>query len=208
MVEREHVDARRFAPATARNREPILGVLRPALPAAGLVLEVASGSGEHVVAFARALPGLVWQPTDSSAEARASIAAWAAAEGLENIRPPLDLDAASPRWPLDRADAVLCINMIHISPWAATEGLMQGAVRLLAPGGLLYLYGPFRRADVPTAPSNEAFDADLRCRDPRWGLRDLDAVADCAASAGLLLEATADMPANNLSVLFRRSRTG
>ena len=179
-------------------------MLRSALPASGLALEVASGSGEHAVAFARAFPDLVWQPSDPSPEARASIAGWSAAEGLANIRPPLDLDATQPAWPIDRADAILCINMIHISPWAATEGLMRGAGRLLAPGGLLYLYGPYRQSGVATAPSNEAFDADLRRRDPAWGLRQLDAVGDCAAAHNLALDRVVAMPANNLSVLFRR----
>ena len=197
-------DPRRFAPATARNREPILDVLRTLLPAEGVVLEIASGSGEHIAAFARAFPALDFQPSDPSPEARASIAAWIAAEGLANIRPPLDLDVMRDRWPIDAANAILCINMIHISPWAATEGLMRGAGRLLAPNAPLYLYGPFRRAAVPTAPSNEAFDADLRRRDPRWGLRDLDAVAACAKAHGLLFERLVEMPANNLSVIFRR----
>jgi SAM-dependent methyltransferase len=200
----QHADARRIAPATARNREPILAVLRPQLPAAGTVLEIASGSGEHVVAFARTLPDLVWQPSDPSPEARDSIAAWTAAERLQNVRPPLDLDVSMSDWAVDDVDAVLCINMIHISPWGATEGLMRGAGRLLEPGGLLYLYGPFRRSGVATAPSNEAFDSDLRRRDARWGLRDLEAVADCAGAEGLILEQVVDMPANNLSLLFRR----
>lgn len=195
---------RREAPAAARNREPILDVLRPALPASGRVLEVASGTGEHVVHFAKAVPHLEWQPSDLSPEARASIAAWIEAEGLASVRPPLALDAAAPVWPLARADALLCVNMLHISPWEATRGLMRGAAALLGPGGLLYVYGPFRRAGVPTAPSNEAFDADLRRRDPRWGLRALEDVAACAASAGLGLERVVDMPANNLSLLFRK----
>ena len=196
---------RRFAPAATRNRDPILAVLRPLLPAAGTVLELASGTGEHIVHFARALPHLAWQPSDPSPEARASIAAWIAAETLANVRPPLDLDASAPAWPLGTVDAILCINMVHISPWAATEGLMRGAGAHLAAGGLLYLYGPFRRADVPTAPSNEAFDADLRSRDPRWGLRDLETVRETAAAHGLRFEAIAEMPANNLSVIFHKA---
>jgi hypothetical protein len=183
---------------------PILEVLRPLLPARGLVLEIASGSGEHVVAFARALPNLVWQPSDPSPEARASIASWLAAEALPNIRAPLDLDVVRASWPIDAADAILCINMIHISPWRATEGLMRGAAALLPPGGLLYLYGPYFQRDVPTAPSNMAFNADLRMRDPDWGLRELDAVEECASSHGLWLEQAVAMPANNLSVVFRR----
>lgn len=196
-------DLRLVAPAAARNRDPILDVLRDALPPAGVVLELASGSGEHIVHFARALPALQWQPSDPSPDACASITAWTAAEGLDNIAPPLALDAAG-EWPAVRADAILCINMIHISPWAATEGLMRGAGAILPPGGLLYLYGPYRRAGVPLEPSNAAFDADLRARNPAWGLRDLDNVSACAAEHGLRVEAVLPMPANNLSVLLRR----
>lgn len=192
----------RHAPATARNRDPILAVLRDVLPERGLVLEVASGTGEHAAAFAAALPALDWQPSDPDAEARASIDAWCA--HTSNVRPALALDAAAADWPIDRADAILCINMVHISPWAATEGLMAGAERLLAPGAPLYLYGPYRRAGVPTAPSNEAFDADLKARNPAWGLRDLADVTALASARGLLLDRVVDMPANNLSVVFRR----
>lgn len=195
-------DPRRHAPATGRNREPILAVLRESLPARGLVLEVASGSGEHVVHFAQSFPALVWQPSDSDAEARASIAAWAA--GLANIRPPIALDAAAAIWPIAAADAILCINMVHISPWTATEGLIAGAGRLLAAGGLLYLYGPYRQGDAMSA-SNAAFDADLRARDPDWGIRDLEAVAALGAAAGLGLERIVEMPANNLSLLLRKA---
>jgi len=197
-------DHRQQAPAAARNRDPILAVLRGVLPRTGTVLEVASGSGEHVLHFARALPGLVFQPSDPNPEARRSIAAWAAESGLANLRPPLALDAAAPPWPLTAADAVLCINMIHISPWAATEGLLRGAAAILPPGGPLYLYGPYRRAGVATAPSNEAFDRDLRGRDPAWGLRALENVAILAATAGFSAPAVTEMPANNLSVVFRR----
>ncbi|WP_198370673.1 DUF938 domain-containing protein [Roseomonas rosulenta] len=197
-------DARREAPAVARNRDAILAVLRGILPAYGLVLEVASGSGEHTLHFAPALPDLTFQPSDPDPEARASIDAWCA--GVANIRPALALDAAAPDWPVDRADAVLCINMIHIAPWAACEGLLRGAARLLPAGAPLVLYGPFRRAGVPTAPSNEAFDADLRARDPAWGLRELEAVSAAAAAAGFGPPAVTPMPANNLTVAFRRSR--
>jgi SAM-dependent methyltransferase len=197
-------DHRQQAPAAARNRDPILAVLRGVLPRTGTVLEIASGSGEHSLHFARALPGLVFQPSDPNPEAQGSIAAWAAESGLANLRPPLALDAAAPSWPVTAADAVLCINMIHISPWAATEGLMRGAATILPPGGPLYLYGPYRRAGVATAPSNEAFDRDLRQRDPAWGLRDLEAVAALAAAAGFSGPAVTEMPANNLSVVFRR----
>lgn len=197
-------DDRRSAPATLRNRDPILGVLRPALPETGLVLEIASGTGEHTMHFAAAMPALRWQPSDPSPDARASIAAWASAAGLANVLPPLDLDAASEAWPITRADAVLCINMIHISPWEATEGLMGGAARVLAPGQPLYLYGPYRRPGRALEPSNAAFDADLRRRDPRWGLRDLDVVMACAEASGLLFDRVIEMPANNLSVIFRK----
>lgn len=197
-------DRRQQAPAAARNRDPILAVLRGVLPETGTVLEIASGSGEHVLHFARALPGLVFQPSDPNPEARRSIADWAATSGLANLRPPLPLDAAAPSWPVTAADAVLCINMIHISPWAATEGLMRGAAAILPPGGPLYLYGPYRRAGVATAPSNEAFDRDLRGRNPAWGLQDLEAVAAVAAAAGFSGPAVSEMPANNLSVVLRR----
>jgi hypothetical protein len=199
-----HDDARRVAPATLRNRDPILGVLRPALPAAGLVLEVASGTGEHVMHFARHMPDLEWQPSDPSPAARQSIAAWAAAERLANVRAPLDLDAAREVWPVAGAAAIVCINMIHISPWEATEGLMRGAGRLLATGSLLYLYGPYRRPDRWLEPGNASFDLDLQARDPRWGLRELDDVIGCAARQGLALDGLIDMPANNLSVFFRK----
>jgi SAM-dependent methyltransferase len=197
-------DHRQQAPAAARNRDPILAVLRGVLPETGTVLEIASGTGEHSLHFAAALPGLVFQPSDPNPEARSSIAAWAAASGLANLRPPLALDAAALPWPVTAADAVLCINMIHISPWAATEGLMRGAAAILPPGGPLYLYGPYRRAGVATAPSNEAFDRDLRGRNPAWGLRDLEAVATLAEKEGFSGPAVTEMPANNLSVVFRR----
>jgi SAM-dependent methyltransferase len=195
-------DPRRFAPATERNRAPILERLRRCLPPAGLVLEVASGSGEHCAHFAAALPGLDWQPTDRDADNRASIDAWCA--GLANVRPALALDATAAAWPVARADAVLCINMIHIAPWAAAEGLLRGAARLLPSGAVLVLYGPYRRDGVPTAPSNEAFDASLRARDPAWGLRRIEAVASAAAGAGFAPPAVTEMPANNLLLAFRR----
>jgi SAM-dependent methyltransferase len=197
-------DARRFAPAAARNREPIRDVLRGCLPASGTVLEVASGSGEHAIAFAAAFPGLVWQPSDPDPANRASIAAWIEASAPGNLLAPLALDATSARWPLESADAVVCINMIHIAPWAACLGLVAGAARLLAPGGLLFLYGPFRRDGAHTAPSNASFDADLRARNPEWGVRDLGEVSAAAEAAGFGPAETVAMPANNLSVLFRR----
>ncbi|MCJ2178842.1 DUF938 domain-containing protein [Novosphingobium album (ex Hu et al. 2023)] len=197
-------DARRQAPAAARNRDPILAVLREVLPPSGLVLELASGTGEHAVHFARALPGLVWQPSDPDADARESIGAWRGTEALTNLLPPVALDAAAPLWPVETADAVVCINMIHISPWASTEGLMAGAGRLLAPGHPLVLYGPYRRAGHPIEPGNQAFDEDLKRRDPRWGLRQLEDVRACAKEHGLVLERYVEMPANNLSVIFRK----
>ena len=197
-------DARRSAPHVARNAEPIADVLRGILPDAGLVLEVASGSGEHVLHFARAFPTLTWQPSDPDPGALASIAAWKAEAGLGNVLEPIRLDAAA-TWPAVEADAILCINMVHISPWAATVGLMRGAGLLLPAGCPLYLYGAYRRAGVPTAPSNEAFDQSLRSRDPQWGLRDLDDVVAEAGKHGLTLESVVEMPANNLSVVFRRS---
>lgn len=198
-------DDRRFAPATERNRRPILDVLRQVLPPQGLVLELASGTGEHAVHFARALPDIAWQPTDPTPEALSSIAAWAASAALPNLLAPLALDATQDDWPVDRADAVVCINMIHISPWQATEGLMRGAAGILPAGAPLYLYGPFRRGARELEPSNRAFDDDLRRRDPRWGLRELSEVTRCAATHGFAPSDVVEMPANNLSVVFRRT---
>src|SRR5258707_4816096 len=197
-------DARRYAPATLRNREAILAVLARALPPRGLVLEVASGSGEHVVHFAAALPALEFQPSDPDPASRASIDAWAADASLPNLRPALALDAESEIWPLAAADAVLCINMIHIAPWRACRGLIRGAARILGAGGVLYLYGPYKRAGSPTAPSNAEFDFGLRTRNPEWGMRDLEAVAELATVAGFSAPAVEAMPANNLSLVFRR----
>jgi SAM-dependent methyltransferase len=194
---------KRHAPATERNREPILAVLREELPAVGTVLEIASGTGEHAVHFARALPGLRFQPTDPDPDSVASIAEWRAETGLENLMAPIHLDAAAETWPVECADAILCINMVHISAWAATRGLMRGAGRLLAAGGPLILYGPYRRTGVPTAASNEAFDESLRTRNPQWGLRDLEAVEAEAAKNALRLERVVELPANNLTVVFR-----
>lgn len=198
-------DHRRHAPAVARNRDPILAVLREVLPQTGLVLEIASGTGEHAVHFAAALPELSWQPSDPDPDARASIAAWRNSEAVPNLLAPIQLDAASSAWSLAQADAIVCINMIHISPWQATEGLMAGAARLLSAGQPLFLYGPFRQAAHPVEPSNQAFDDDLRQRDRRWGLRHLDDVRACAEARGLKLNRVEDMPANNLSVVFRKA---
>ena len=195
----------RTSPSTARNRDPILLVLRPRLQREGLVLEIAAGAGEHAAYLAAALPGLRWQPTDPDPEALASIAAWRDHLALPNLLAPLRLDAADPDgWPVDRADAIVNINMIHISPWTATQGLMTGAGRLLPPGGLLYLYGPYIESGVDTAPSNLAFDDSLRARNPEWGIRRLDEVVALAKGQGLSLAERIAMPANNLSLVFRR----
>lgn len=196
-------DARRHAPATERNREPIAGILRTLLPEQGTVLEIASGTGEHAIHFARAFPQLDWQPSDPDPAAIASIRAWAETARLPNLRPPLTLDASADRWPVEQADAILCINMIHISPWEATVGLMTNAAKLLPPGAPLILYGPYLQQGVETAPSNLAFDESLRQRDSRWGLRQLEDVVTLAESVGLRLEAVHAMPANNLIVVLR-----
>jgi hypothetical protein len=197
-------DVRQFAPATQRNRDPILQVLQSILPEMGIVLEIASGTGEHAVHFARGMPLLIWQPSAPEAGSRASIDAWAAGAGRPNLRAAIDLDASAPEWPVTKADAIVCINMVHISPWKSTQGLMAGAERLLVKGAPLFLYGPYRRQDVPTAPSNVAFDENLRSRDPRWGLRDLETVVALADEHGFVLEKVIEMPANNLAVIFRR----
>lgn len=198
------MDARNSAPAALRNRDPILAMLREALPPAGLLLEIASGSGEHALHWARHLPGWTIQPSDADPAARASIDAWAREAPPGRLRPALALDAAAAAWPIARADAVLCINMIHIAPWAATPGLLRGAARCLAPGAPLILYGPFRRAGQMLEPSNAAFDASLKQRDPAWGLRGLEEVAAEAAGAGFGPADLHPMPANNLGVVFRR----
>jgi Protein of unknown function (DUF938) len=198
-------DARRYAPATVRNRGPILDVLRRYLPSQGLVLEIASGSGEHITHFAAASDArLIFQPSDPDQGARSSIDAWVKTLGVTNVRPVIALDAAAEAWPIDRADVVLSINMIHIAPWNAAIGLMRGAARVLPAQGTLYLYGPFRRGGRHTASSNEAFDRDLRNADPAWGVRDLEAVAALAAAQGFSAPIIEEMPANNLSVIFRR----
>lgn len=192
------VDPRRHAPATLRNRDAILAALRRHLPAQGVVLEVASGTGEHAAFFAAGLGGVRWQASDPDPDARASIDAYAAPGAL----PALALDAAAWPWPIAAADAVVCINMIHIAPWAATLGLLRGAAAVLSPGGPLLLYGPFRRDGAHTAPSNAEFDAGLRAEHPAWGVRDLEAVV--AAATGFGPPAVEAMPANNLVVVFRR----
>lgn len=200
------MDQRRHAPAAERNKQPILDVMRRVLPASGTVLEVASGTGQHVAHFASALPALTWQPSDRTDQEFASIVAWCASTVASNARPPLVLDVTREPWPLATVDAIFCANMIHIAPWQACLGLLRGAGRHLAPGAPLVLYGPFRIGGEHTAPSNAAFDADLRARDPAWGVRDLDEVARVAASHGLELEERVAMPANNLTVILRRRR--
>jgi hypothetical protein len=192
------------APPVARNRDPILAVLRRCLPARGTVLEIASGTGEHAVHFAAALPGLRWQPSDQDADARASIEAHRAVAGLPNLLPAINLDVCQWPWPLAAADAVVCINMIHIAPWAAAQRLMAGAAQLLAAGDVLFLYGPFMEGGRHTAPSNAAFDASLKARDPAWGVRDLGEVRRLADEHGFDFAERVAMPANNLSVIFRR----
>jgi hypothetical protein len=194
--------AARHAPATARNRDPIAALLAEALPDSGLVLEIASGTGEHCAYFARRFPALTWQPSDPDPGGRESIAAWCA--GIDNVRAPLDIDAAKPDWPIDGADAMLCVNMVHISPWEATLGLMAAAGRLLPRGAPLILYGPYLRDGVETAPSNLAFDQSLKARNPAWGLRRLAEVAAEAERNGLTLEREVEMPANNMTLIFRR----
>ncbi len=202
FYEAEGAGARRSAPAALRNREPIAAVLREWLPPTGTVLEIASGSGEHAVHFAREFPQLEWQPSEVNRDALASITAWRAHADLRNLRAPIALDAAASDWPTARADAILSFNMVHISPWSAARGLIAGAGRLLGPGTPLILYGPWFEQGIAPAPSNLAFDADLRVRDPAWGLREVEAFA--AAAPRFALEQRRAMPANNLMLLFRR----
>ena len=197
-------DGKAHAPAAARNREPIAEVLKAVLPSSGTVIEIASGTGQHGAHFARLFPRLRWQPTDRDSGALESIAAWREEAGLANLLPPLALDAESADWPVAEADAVVCINMVHISPWPATVGLMRGAGSLLSPGAPLVLYGPYIRDGVPTAPSNLAFDESLRHRNPQWGLRTLEAVRAEAEKNGFAFERLVEMPANNLTVVFRK----
>jgi SAM-dependent methyltransferase len=199
--------ATRSAPAAMRNREPILQVLRNVLPQSALVLEIASGTGEHAVWFSKALSGLTWQPTDMDLEALKSIEAWRNTMGLPNLLPPLRLEAEAETWPVAHADAVVAINMVHIAPWSATQGLIAGAARVLTPEGLLFLYGPFREGGMHTAATNAAFDADLRARNPSWGIRDLDEITALASRHGLQAPERIAMPSNNLSVVFRRLPT-
>ena len=200
-------DARQYAPAAERNAGPILAVLDPHLPPVGTILEIGSGTGQHVIAFAAAHPQLSWLPSDPDPTARASIAAWTAAADLANVRAPLDLDVTAEDWTraLDQSlQGIVCINLLHIAPWAACAGLLAGAGRLLERGAPLYLYGPFKQGGRHTAPSNAQFDRYLRLCDPAWGVRDLEAVVECAADTGLDFLGQEPMPANNLSIILRR----
>jgi hypothetical protein len=193
------------APAAERNKGPILEVLRTLLPPTGTVLEIASGTGQHVVHFARALPGLHWMPSDAAAQARRSIAAWLASERLPNVAPPIELDVLERPWAVTGPiDAIVCINLIHISPWPVTTALFAEAREKLCESGLVYLYGPYKQQGRHTAPSNEAFDRSLRAQDPEWGVRNLEDVVETARSTGFEHLTTVEMPANNLSVAFRR----
>ncbi len=195
------------SPPVARNRDPILDVLRRVLPASGTVLEIASGTGEHAVHFAAALPGLAWQPTDVEPDALRSIVAYRASAGLANLSVPIELDVRRLPWPVERADAIVSINMIHIAPWTAAEALMDGSGRVLAPGGLLFLYGPFLENGREPAPGNVAFDQWLQERDPDWGIRRLDRVLSLAGRHGLQLRERVEMPANNLSLVLTREES-
>ena len=199
-------DGRWFTASAERNKGPILALLERIFPRTGLVLEIGSGTGQHVAHFARALPDLNWQPSDSDALLRDSIGSWVRRENLGNVRAPVDLDVCRFPWPVVHANAVLCINMIHVAPWAATEALLTGAKDVLNHGGVLFLYGPYRRFGRHTAPSNQAFDTQLRANDPAWGLRDLEAVIELAAITGFELAEIVVMPANNFSVVLLKRR--
>jgi SAM-dependent methyltransferase len=198
------LDERRHAGAAERNREPILNVLREVLPERGVVLEVASGTGQHAAHFAAALPALTWQPSELDHGMHPSIAAWT--RGVSNVLPPLALDATTDPWPVPALAGVFNANMIHISPWEVCVGLFRGAARHLDPGGVLVTYGPYRIGGRHTSESNAAFDQRLRETDPRWGVRDLEAVCEVATANGLAFERRFQMPANNQTLLFRKAR--
>jgi hypothetical protein len=200
------LDLRRYAPATERNREPILAILRQVLPATGTILEISSGTGEHCVFMAPQLAPRHWLPSDPNPDARSSIGAWQQSAPCDNIYPPIDLDASSSEWLVSSKEpitAIVNINMIHIAPRSAYLGLFAGASRILPIGGILYLYGPFKQAGVHTAPSNAAFDESLRSQNPEWGVRDLEEITVVAHSHNLELQQVYPMPANNLSVVFK-----
>jgi SAM-dependent methyltransferase len=199
------MDARESAPSAERNKQPILDVLVRVLPSCGLVLEIGSGTGQHAAHFAQALPALTFQPSEMDLDRHASIKAWAAAGKLSNMNPPLAIDVTKRPWPVSAVDAVVCINVIHISPWETTLGLMAGAGSILPAGGVLVTYGPYLRGGAHTSQSNQAFDASLRARNPLWGVRDIDAVARAAGNEGLVLEEAVQMPANNFTLVWRKS---
>ena len=201
-------DGRLVSPAAERNRGPILEVLARVLPPAGLVLEIASGTGQHVVHFAAALTGLAWQPSDPDADCRRSIRAWLSAAKLANVREPIALDVRTAPWSISAPDAIVCLNMIHIAPWSATASLFAGAATTLKAGGLLVLYGPYFVPGEAPAPGNLAFDRALRARDPEWGVRNLRDVSSIATESGFDRVETVAMPANNLSVVFRKGGQG
>jgi SAM-dependent methyltransferase len=198
------IDGRLWSPSAERNRQPIAEVLSRVLPQSGLVLEVGSGTGQHAVHFARVMPQLTWQPSEQDADCLRSISAWASIEGLPNVRPPLYLDIADEQWPIEAADAVVSINLIHIAPWSATHALLRGASSILPTAGLLCLYGPYRAGGKHTSASNRAFDAQLQAVNPEWGVRDLDEVSSEARAVDLEFVRTFEMPANNLIVVFRK----
>jgi hypothetical protein len=201
----KQADGKWFLPPSERNKAPILDVLARVLPKRGVVLEIASGTGQHVVHFAKALPALTWQPSDPDAELRESIALRVREERLANVNAPIELDVTRRPWPLKSADAIVCINMIHVAPWSATRALFESSKALLPAGHVLFLYGPYRRSGRHSSKNDEQFDADLRAQNPDWGIRDLEAVRETAASSGFVLAEIVDMPANNFSLIFKRT---
>ncbi len=196
---------KRLSEACERNKEPILTVLKEVFPEQGLVLEIASGTGQHAIHFASNLSNITWQPSDIDPELRGSVEAWQAEYKLENLNPPIHLDVTSETWPIQNADAMMCANMIHIAPWEACIGLLDGAGHILPEGGILCLYGPYKVGGKHTAPSNETFDQSLRARDASWGIRNLDDVALEARRRGLHLIKTVKMPSNNFCVIYRKT---
>ena len=201
----KQADGKWFIQAAERNKGPILDILARVLPNQGVVLEIASGTGQHILHFAKALPGLTWRPSDADRELRESVAMRVKEQQLANVSQPIDLDVTRLPWPLQTAHAVVCINMVHVAPWSATLALLEGAKALLPTQHVLFLYGAYRRFGQHTSKSNEQFDADLRAHDPEWGVRDLEAVSEAAASSGFVLAEVFEMPANNFSVVFRRT---
>ena len=200
----KQADGKWFSTSAERNKDPILDVLARVLPRQGVVLEIASGTGQHVIHFAKSLPGLTWQPSDPDADLRKSIALRIEEEHLPNVNTPLALDVTRLPWPMPVADAVVCINLIHVAPWSATCALFDGAKALLAAKHVLFLYGPYRRFGQHTSPGNERFDSDLRALNQEWGLRDMEAVSEVALARGFMLAEVDDMPANNFSLVFKR----